>query len=131
MSNIIFDLKDVHYSYLGRFPALCGINMTIHAGESIGVIGANGTGKSTLLHLLDGLIFPDRGELTAFGKPLTEELLNDNQISHDFRSRVGYSNMPMSNYFALPSERTLSLGLFNLELTKEKFKSVCMKSLNY
>ena len=52
MREIAFELKDVNYSYLGKYPALCGINMTIRAGEKMAVIGANGTGKSTLLHLL-------------------------------------------------------------------------------
>ena len=63
--------------------------MTIRQGEKIAVIGANGTGKSTLLHLLDGLIFPDRGEVKAFGALLTEDFINDNGSSRDFRSKVG------------------------------------------
>jgi ABC-type transport system involved in cytochrome bd biosynthesis fused ATPase/permease subunit len=49
VSDIIFELQDVHYSYPGKFPALCGVDMTIRSGEKIAVIGANGTGKSTLL----------------------------------------------------------------------------------
>lgn len=89
MKEIVFDLKDVHYSYLGKFPALCGINMTIQAGEKIAVIGANGTGKSTLLHLLDGLIFPNSGKVMAFGQDLSEQSLNEAQSAHRFRSRVG------------------------------------------
>ena len=89
MNEIIFELKDVHYSYLGKFPAVCGVDMTIRQGEKIAIIGANGTGKSTLLHLLDGLIFPDRGEVKAFGALLTEDFINDNGSSRDFRSKVG------------------------------------------
>ena len=87
--EIIFELKDVHYSYLGKFPAVCGVDMTVRKGEKIAVIGANGTGKSTLLHLLDGLIFPDRGQLKAFGELLTEDLINDPESSRNFRSKVG------------------------------------------
>ena len=89
MNEIIFELKDVHYSYLGKFPAVCGVDMTIRQGEKIAVIGANGTGKSTLLHLLDGLIFPDKGELKAFGTPLTEDFINNSESSRNFRSKVG------------------------------------------
>jgi cobalt/nickel transport system ATP-binding protein len=89
MSEIIFELKDVHYSYLGKFPALCGVDMTVRKGEKIAVIGANGTGKSTLLHLLDGLIFPDKGQLKAFGALLTEDFINDPGPSRNFRSKVG------------------------------------------
>ena len=89
VNEIIFELKDVHYSYLGKFPAVCGVDMTIRQGEKIAVIGANGTGKSTLLHLLDGLIFPDRGEVKAFGKLLTEDFINNSESSRNFRSKVG------------------------------------------
>jgi len=69
MTEILFELKDVRYSYLGKFPALCGIDLTVRRGEKIAIIGANGTGKSTLLHLLDGLIFPYQGDLKVFGSP--------------------------------------------------------------
>jgi cobalt/nickel transport system ATP-binding protein len=89
MSEVLFELKDVHYSYLGKFPAVCGVDMTVAQGEKIAVIGANGTGKSTLLHLLDGLIFPDKGQLKAFGVPLTEDFINDTESSRNFRRKVG------------------------------------------
>ncbi len=89
MSKAIFELKDVHFSYLGKFPALCGINIDICAGESIAVIGANGSGKSTLLHLLDGLIFPTKGNIKAFDRRLQEDVFNDAEFSRFFRSRVG------------------------------------------
>lgn len=89
MSETIFELQDVHYSYLGKNPALCGIDMTIRSGERVAVIGANGTGKSTLIHLLDGLLFPDRGVVKAFGEELSERALQDEERAHRFRRRVG------------------------------------------
>jgi cobalt/nickel transport system ATP-binding protein len=87
--NAIFKLQDVHYSYLDKYPALCGIDLTIHAGEKIAIIGANGTGKSTLLHLLDGLIFPHQGKIMGFDKELNEESLNEEKIARQFRRKVG------------------------------------------
>ena len=89
MNDIIFELKDVDFSYLGRYPALSGIGIAIERGQRVAVIGANGSGKSTLLHLLDGLIFPDKGSVKAFGAELSEKALNDEKFNHDFRSRVG------------------------------------------
>ena len=70
MNNLIFELKNTWFSYLGKYPALRGIDMNIRQGEKITVIGANGSGKSTLLHMLDGLIFPDKGIIKAFGSEL-------------------------------------------------------------
>ncbi|MBF0479935.1 MAG: ABC transporter ATP-binding protein [Candidatus Omnitrophica bacterium] len=89
MNNNIFELNNVHLSYLGRHPALCGVDMTIGSGEKIAIIGANGTGKSTLLHLLDGLVFPHQGQVKAFGQVLNEEFLRDEENSRAFRRKVG------------------------------------------
>lgn len=89
MDSPLFELKDVYFSYLGRYPALCGVDITIQPGERITIIGANGSGKSTLLHMLDGLIFPDKGTMKAFGRELDETLLNDEGFSMNFRKKVG------------------------------------------
>jgi cobalt/nickel transport system ATP-binding protein len=86
----IFACRDVRYAYLGRFPALDGVSFTIGRGERVALLGANGSGKSTLLKMLDGLIFPDSGSIHAFGQPLTEGNLEDEQFSMGFRSRVGF-----------------------------------------
>jgi lipopolysaccharide transport system ATP-binding protein len=45
------------------FWALREVNLEIHGGETLGVIGRNGAGKSTLLRLLSGIIAPDRGRI--------------------------------------------------------------------
>ena len=89
MDNIIFELSDVHFSYLGKFPALCGVNMNIRQGEKITLIGANGCGKSTLLSILDGLIFPDKGSVKFLGKEFKETDFTDENFSKNFRKKVG------------------------------------------
>jgi cobalt/nickel transport system ATP-binding protein len=89
MHQTIFDLKDVHYSYLGKYPALAGVNLNIRKGQKVAVIGANGSGKSTLLHLLDGLIFPDQGKISFMGKEFKENDFNNAEFSRDFRKVVG------------------------------------------
>ena len=48
----------------GRTPALTGIDLTVEAGECVGVTGAPGTGRTTLLRLLGTLLAPIAGELT-------------------------------------------------------------------
>jgi cobalt/nickel transport system ATP-binding protein len=89
MSQNVFELEGVHYSYLGRFPALCGVDMTLTQGKKITFMGANGSGKSTLLNLLDALIFPDRGVIRFMGKELKEKDFNDENFSANFRRKVG------------------------------------------
>lgn len=82
--------NDLHYSYLDRFPALNGVDLTVHPGEKLALLGANGSGKSTLLKVLNGLIFPSSGTFTAFGEPVTEDTLEDEQMNTAFRSRIGF-----------------------------------------
>jgi len=86
----IFACSGLSYAYLERFPALDDVSFSIAAGEKVALMGANGCGKSTLLKMLDGLLFPDSGTLTAFGEPVTEDALEDEQFSMGFRSRVGF-----------------------------------------
>jgi cobalt/nickel transport system ATP-binding protein len=90
---IIFDLKDVSYSYLGKFEALKDITLSISQGEQVSLIGTNGSGKSTLLSIMDALIFPTSGELYAFGRPVEEEVfdsLAESEFRTFFRKKVAF-----------------------------------------
>ena len=85
----VFELKQVSYAYDGKQMALENINLTVNAGECLVILGANGCGKSTLLKLLDGLYFPTSGSICAFGQPLSEAALRDDEYNFAFRRRVG------------------------------------------
>ena len=50
--------------------ALSGVNLSIGAGERVGLVGRSGSGKTTLLHVLGGLVAPTRGEVVVGGEPL-------------------------------------------------------------
>lgn len=50
------------------FMALDGVNVSVHAGETVGLIGFNGSGKSTLLKTISGVLFPDQGRVMVRGK---------------------------------------------------------------
>lgn len=89
-ADTVFVCDDVRYAYLDRYPALDGVSLKVGRGERVALLGANGCGKSTLLKLLDGLIFPSSGTFTAFGEPITEDALEDEQMSRAFRERVGF-----------------------------------------
>jgi len=55
-------LIDIHASY-GAQPVLRGASVDINSGDRIGLIGANGTGKTTLLKMLLGIESPDSGNV--------------------------------------------------------------------
>jgi cobalt/nickel transport system ATP-binding protein len=90
MGDIIFELNDVYFSYLGKIPALSGVDIRINQGQKISIIGANGSGKSTFLQILDGLIFADQGSVSFCGQQLNEKIFNDAKFSQEFRRKVGF-----------------------------------------
>jgi cobalt/nickel transport system ATP-binding protein len=89
----IFDLRDISYSYVGKVNALNNISLKIGTDEQISIIGTNGSGKSTMLAILNGLIYPTAGEFYAFGTEIREDIfdaINDNEFRTYFRTKVGY-----------------------------------------
>jgi ABC-2 type transport system ATP-binding protein len=65
----------------GRRPALVDLDLEVRAGEIFGYVGPNGSGKTTTLKLLVGLLKPDRGDARMLGEPLA---------SRAWRFRAGY-----------------------------------------
>lgn len=90
MSLPLFVFNNLTYSYKNRPPIFEGLNLKIWSGEAVCLLGANGSGKSTLLKLMCGLIFATRGHMEAFGEPITEALLEQEQIAKQFRRRIGF-----------------------------------------
>jgi cobalt/nickel transport system ATP-binding protein len=86
----VYQLRDIVCSYAAGRVALKELTLDFRPGERVVILGANGTGKSTLLSLLDGLVFPTSGSLSAFGRPLSEEALEERAFSADFRKRVAF-----------------------------------------
>jgi ABC-2 type transport system ATP-binding protein len=50
-------------------PALCGLSLDLKRGEIAGLLGLNGAGKTTIMKLMTGLLFPDEGAISIFGLP--------------------------------------------------------------
>ncbi|MFZ9300875.1 MAG: ABC transporter ATP-binding protein [Chitinophagaceae bacterium] len=59
--------QNIHKSY-GDLPVLRGIDLTIHTGEIVSIVGSSGAGKSTLLHILGTLDKPDKGSFQIAGE---------------------------------------------------------------
>jgi len=74
----IVRLENIRVSY-EDIPVLEGIDLSIRRHDFLGIIGPNGGGKSTLLKLLLGLVKPDAGSVTIFGKQ-----------PEQVRQRIGY-----------------------------------------
>ena len=71
MSNTLLKVDNLHV-YYGSIHAIKGISFDVNEGEIIALIGANGAGKTTILHTITGLIQAKKGSIVFDGKELTK-----------------------------------------------------------
>lgn len=84
--KLMLEARDLTLSY-GQTRALIGVSMSVAPGESVAVMGASGSGKSSLLHCLAGVIAPDSGSVHIDGTDLTG--LSDRSRSRVRLERIG------------------------------------------
>jgi ABC-2 type transport system ATP-binding protein len=93
-------LTKVYRDFWGRqkVRALKGLDLEVHRGEVFGLLGPNGSGKTTTIKLLLGLLFPTEGEALVFGKSASDVAKNE---------RLGYLPEESYLYRFLTAEETL------------------------
>jgi len=84
-----FEVQGATYRYPDGRMGVEEASLSVAEGESVVILGANASGKSTLIRLLGGLVFPSAGKVRAFGRELTEAVLQDGAFARRFRQRVG------------------------------------------
>ncbi|MEW6215133.1 MAG: ABC transporter ATP-binding protein [Nitrospirota bacterium] len=115
MSHHIVELKDVYFRYPDGTEALKGISFKVFHGESVGIAGANGTGKTTLLMNLSGHLLPTKGEVSIGDMPLSKK------TRQEVRKKVGFVFQRPDDQLFMPTVyEDVAFGPINLGLTPEK-----------
>src|SRR5437868_13050159 len=111
--NVIVEtrkLTKIYRDFWGRQKktALRALNLQIYRGEIFGLLGPNGSGKTTTIKLLLGLLFPTEGDALVFGQPASDVRKNE---------RIGYLPEESYLYRFLNAEETLDFygRLFKLD----------------
>jgi len=102
------EFENVHFSYAGgKKDVLAGINLAIHPGEVVALVGENGSGKTTLIKLLCRLYDPDNGTITVNGIDLRDfdPVAWRKEISVIFQDYVHYYLSAAENIWVGDSER--------------------------
>jgi ABC-2 type transport system ATP-binding protein len=114
-------LSKVYRDFWGRqkVRALKGLDLEIYRGEVFGLLGPNGSGKTTTIKLLLGLLFPTEGDALVFGKPASDVAKNE---------RLGYLPEESYLYRFLTADETLDFygRLFDMpaEVRRERIDSL-------
>jgi energy-coupling factor transport system ATP-binding protein len=116
MNESIVSLKEVSFQYEGqeRF-ALNNVTFDIYEGEWLAIVGHNGSGKSTMAKLLNGLQFPQKGDITVCGIGLNEETI------WDIRKKLGmvFQN-PDNQFVGTTVQDDVAFGLENHGIPREE-----------
>jgi cobalt/nickel transport system ATP-binding protein len=124
VSGELLKIEHLSFAYEKDEQVLNDINFVAHDGESIGIIGANGIGKSTLMKLLVGLNLNYKGTLEVAGHPVDKKNLNH------VREHIGYVFQDSdSQLFLSTIEDDVAFGPQNYGLTDEEVEKRVSEAL--
>ena len=114
-------LENVTYTYMSGGPfekkALDNVSLHINKGEFVGVIGHTGSGKSTMIQLLNGLLKPESGKVIIDGQDLSDKHTN----IRDIRFKVGLCmQYPEYQLFEETVLKDICFGPLNMGLSQEE-----------
>lgn len=113
--NEIVKFKDVSFRYEQEGPSVIkNISLTIEANKTTAIIGHNGSGKSTIAKLMNGLLVPEQGEIVVDG-----ELLTDDSV-WDVRRNIGmvFQN-PDNQFVGTTVQDDVAFGMENRGFPRE------------
>ena len=117
-NRVVISIRGLEKSF-GSNKVLQGINLDIHKGENVVVLGRSGTGKSVLIKIIAGLLKPDKGTV----KVLSEEVdkLDINQLQQ-LRLKIGFSFQNSALYDSMTIRENLEFPLVRnrKNLTREE-----------
>jgi phospholipid/cholesterol/gamma-HCH transport system ATP-binding protein len=115
------------YKSFGPKKVLQGVDLEIHKGETIAVIGQSGSGKSVLIKHMIGLLRPDQGEIFIDEQNISE--LNDNEM-FEVRKKFGLLFQAAALFDSLTVEENVRFGIERYRsYSKEEIKSAVSESL--
>lgn len=116
MSELILEAVDLEYSYPDGTKALRNVNLQVHKGEKLAILGSNGAGKSTLFMQFNGIFRPNSGTI----KYQREDISYKNKALIELRKQVGIVFQdPDSQLFSASVWQDISFGPLNLGLPEE------------
>ena len=103
--------------------ALRYVDLHINRGDSIVIQGPNGCGKSTLIKLLNGIIFPSEGKYFYQGHEINEKALKNSQFAKWFHQQMGYVFQNAdTQLFCGSVEEEIAFGPVQMGLSEEEIK---------
>ena len=125
MTEPLIHLEGVQFAYSSERPVLDGIDLVLHDGERIGLVGPIGCGKTTVLHLIVGLLRPTIGTVHAFGRARQKE-----KDFHEVRRRAGLVFQYADDQLFCPTViEDVAFGPLNLGKSPQEARAIAAETL--
>lgn len=121
-------MRDVVKYYAGDKPVLNGVSFSIYKGETKIIIGASGSGKSTILKLIMGLDKPDEGQILVEGEDITR--MNEQQLVH-VRQNIGMVFQESALFDSLTVRENVAYRLYELNVDESEIDSKVREVLGF
>jgi ATP-binding cassette subfamily C protein len=110
------EIENLSFSYVADIPLLADISFSVNSGETIGIVGSSGAGKTTLVDLLLGLLSPTSGQIKQNGCDIQDDIAA-------WQRRVGYVQQSI---FLLDDtiEANIAFGIPEEQVDQERVKDV-------
>jgi len=125
VSESLIALRGVGFAYDGGKPVLSCLDFELREGERVALLGPNGSGKTTMLHLIVGLLKPSAGEVVAFGRPRRSEA-----DFFEVRQRAGLVFQdPEDQLFCPTVYEDVAFGPLNLGRSRDEVRAIVGETL--
>lgn len=114
MSQPLIEVRGLHFHYEDGTPALNGVDFRLSAGETVALLGANGSGKTTFVLHLNGLLAGE-GAITVCGMPVAKDTLPK------VRQKIGLVFQDSDNQLFMPTVlEDVAFGPLNMGFDRER-----------
>ncbi|MBL4675222.1 MAG: ATP-binding cassette domain-containing protein [Mucilaginibacter sp.] len=107
LNNEVIRIRGLQKSF-GDYHVLRGIDLDLYQGENLVVLGRSGTGKSVLIKLISGMLYPDTGTINVLGNELTG--ITEKEMEA-LRIRIGFSFQNSALYDSMTVRKNLEFPL--------------------
>lgn len=114
--EVVIDIQHLKKSF-GQKDVLTDINLAVHRGENVVVLGRSGQGKSVTIQCIVGMLMPDKGTLKVFGEEIQE--LNEKELK-ELRIKIGFLFQSGALYDSMTVRENLEFPLTRVLKVKEQ-----------
>ncbi|MFA7184035.1 MAG: ABC transporter ATP-binding protein [Victivallales bacterium] len=123
----MFKLENIAFAYENGVEVLSDFSLALAKGEKLALTGSNGSGKTTILEIMVGLLKPQKGKVIFAGTERTAE-----KDFQEVRIRTGYLFQEADDQLFCPTvQEEIAFGLFNLGKTREKIPAIINAALKH